>query len=60
LTPSASLDSLERFHHDRTDLTIGGTMVRKFVAVLFALALIGASVSAAQVGIGVSGQYLSL
>jgi hypothetical protein len=35
-------------------------MVRKFVAVLFALALIGASVSAAQVGIGVSGQYLSL
>ena len=35
-------------------------MVRKFVAVLFALALIGSSVSAAQVGIGVSGQYLSL
>ena len=35
-------------------------MVRRFVAVLFALALIGASVSAAQIGIGVSGQYLSL
>jgi opacity protein-like surface antigen len=35
-------------------------MVRKFVAVLFALALIGASVSAAQIGIGLSGQYLSL
>ena len=35
-------------------------MVRKFVAVLFALALIGASVSAAQVSIGVGGQYLSL
>jgi opacity protein-like surface antigen len=35
-------------------------MVRKLVAVLFALALVGASVSAAQVGIGVSGQYLSL
>ena len=35
-------------------------MVRKFVAVLFALTLVGATVSAAQVGIGVSGQYLSL
>lgn len=34
-------------------------MVRKFVAVLFALALIGASVSAAQVSIGVGGQWLS-
>lgn len=35
-------------------------MVRKFVAVLFALALIGASVSAAQVSIGAGAQYLSL
>lgn len=35
-------------------------MVRKLVAVLFALALVGVSVSAAQVSIGASGQYLSL
>ena len=34
-------------------------MVRKFVAVLFGLALIGASASAAQVSIGASGQWLS-
>lgn len=39
---------------------MGVTMVRKFVAVLFALALIGASVSAAQVSIGAGAQYLSL
>ena len=34
-------------------------MMRKFSAVLFALALVGASVSAAQTSIGVGGQYLS-
>lgn len=35
-------------------------MVRKLLAVLFALALVGATAGVAQVGIGVSGQYLSL
>lgn len=35
-------------------------MVRKFVALAFALLLIGATAGAAQVSIGVGGQYLSL
>ena len=34
-------------------------MLRKFVAVLFALALLGASAGAAQVSIGIGGQWLS-
>jgi len=34
-------------------------MMRKFSAVLFAIAVVGASVSAAQASIGVGGQYLS-
>ena len=38
---------------------MGGNMVRKFVAVLFALALFGASLGAAQISIGVGGQWLS-
>lgn len=34
-------------------------MLRKFVAILFAIALVGASVSAAQVSIGAAGLWLS-